>query len=534
MASASIALVAWLSAGLNFGADEWTLMAQRTGWTAADLLAPQNEHWSTLLILFYRAMLALFGLHSYLPYAIAEAFACGAVAVLVFMRIRRRWGTAPALACAAILFFYGSAAEDLLWDYQLGFAGAIACGLASLLMVESVRPGLAVTLAASVLLLLSLMWSGIGLIFLIAAGVEFSTDPRLRWALPAVAVGALTCVAWYATFGHQGTQGLTLTVSAAPAVAAFTLTGLMIGTSSLIGLPQILGLLLGLQILAVLAYRLARRWWKLGRVPGESAGAVVGVIAFFTTVGLARAVRFGFDEATASRYLLPAAVFLLPLAVEALEGVPRPRLVFGSLAAASVVMNLVAFAGFVQGRQAYLLPIKAEIAAVSSFRNAPGLDPNSVIDEQVLGSVTPAEVWHLTDAYGSPYPAYRPDQLATLPAQPLNTALDHVFASGVTMSPEGADVAAPCHSLSAGEDFRLRIPMGSSMVFSGGPAEIRMWFAGPEPQEPIKHVPAEAAPVSIGYPGPPGEYWWVSIRAVEGTDVVCSSSLDLSRPTPTR
>jgi hypothetical protein len=525
MAIASVALLGWLSVGLNFGGDEWTMMSQRMGWSAADLFSPHNEHWSTLLVLFYKAMLATFGFHSYLPYAVAVACAYAVVAVLVFVRIRQTWGTTPALACAAILFFYGNAAEDLLWDFQLGFAGALVCGLGALAIVEGARPRVLATAAASLLLVLSLMWSGLGLIFLLVAAVEFSLDRRLRWALPSVAVGALVFAVWYATFGHQGVHGLTFTVSTLPAVAAFALVGLMISTASLVGLPLIAGEVLGLQMVAVLAYRLARRWRKLGQVPPQSAAAVVGVLAFFASIGLERAGQFGIGEAASSRYLLPAAVFLMPLAVEALQDVPRPRVVFGWLAAVSLALNLFALVSFVQTRQDYLLPIKAEIAAVISFRNAPGLDPNTHIDDQLLGTLTPGEVWRLTAAYGSPYPAYTPDQLGTLPATPVNSALVDVFAAGLEVTPGGGGESAPCQSVSAGRDLRFRVPMGGSLTVAGGAAEVRMWWVGAEPLRPVKVLPGDAAPVSLKLPGPPGVYWWVGIRAVGTSDLVCAVGL---------
>ena len=64
------ALVFWLNAGRLewFYLDEWDFLAQRKATNLGDLFRPHNEHWTTVPILFYRALYFFFGLREYFPY----------------------------------------------------------------------------------------------------------------------------------------------------------------------------------------------------------------------------------------------------------------------------------------------------------------------------------------------------------------------------------------------------------------------------------------------------------------------------------
>src|SRR5207248_8608022 len=57
-----IAPLLYLGRHLTFFADDWTFIVERHFSGLAGWLAPHNEHWSTVLLLIYHALLAVVGL----------------------------------------------------------------------------------------------------------------------------------------------------------------------------------------------------------------------------------------------------------------------------------------------------------------------------------------------------------------------------------------------------------------------------------------------------------------------------------------
>src|SRR5260221_7155740 len=91
----------------------------------------------------------------------------GLTSFLLFELVRRRAGDVVGMAAVALLVVLGAGWENILWAFQISFVGSVACGLGVLLALESRR-----TLPAALLLVASLMFSGIGLVFLVAAAVR--------------------------------------------------------------------------------------------------------------------------------------------------------------------------------------------------------------------------------------------------------------------------------------------------------------------------------------------------------------------------
>ena len=85
----AVVVLVWLGLGLTFFADEWSIIADRVV-TAEDLLRPFNEHWLAVTIVVYRAMLAVVGMDSYVPYLALLAILHATVALLVYALVRRR------------------------------------------------------------------------------------------------------------------------------------------------------------------------------------------------------------------------------------------------------------------------------------------------------------------------------------------------------------------------------------------------------------------------------------------------------------
>ena len=87
-------------------------------------------------VLVYKLLFSTVGIDSYLPYRVLGlAMHCGVV-VLLFSYARRRVGDVLALAAAAAILLLGTAWQDVLWPFQIGFLGSLAAGIGALLALD--------------------------------------------------------------------------------------------------------------------------------------------------------------------------------------------------------------------------------------------------------------------------------------------------------------------------------------------------------------------------------------------------------------
>src|SRR4029077_5915683 len=141
------------------------------------------------------------GMRSYVPYMAVLLALHATSVVLLFELVRRRAGGAVAIAAALLLLVMGAAWENLLWAFQIAFVGSVACGLGALLVMDAWPRRMSL---AMVLLFGSLMFSGIGLFFWVAAPVWLFLTPTRRGDLVWLAPVAIAFVAWYLAYGHAG------------------------------------------------------------------------------------------------------------------------------------------------------------------------------------------------------------------------------------------------------------------------------------------------------------------------------------------
>ncbi len=221
----------YLSRGLTFYGDEWAIIARGGDWSIADLMRPHNEHWMLGFKLVYKALMAVFGLGTYMPYMAVTLALHVAAAAALYVYARRQTVPVIAYAIGLVFLLLGTAGEDLFMAMQINFNGSTAAGawaLVILMREPTPRHGL----IAAVLLLVSVSFSGIGLFFLAAAGAIIIVAPSLRRWWWTLAPAVLAYGAWYLAYG-RGAQG---PISRLPELIEFTRVGIANAVGQLSGL----------------------------------------------------------------------------------------------------------------------------------------------------------------------------------------------------------------------------------------------------------------------------------------------------------
>jgi hypothetical protein len=404
-------VILWLSRSFNFYFDEWDFILAAPSWTPASLLEPHNQHPSMLLIAVYAALLNTVGLRSYLPYMGVLLALHAATVVLLFELVRRRAGDLIGLAAAALLLVLGAGWENLLWAFQIGFVGAVACGLGMLIALDGRRTSRRLAVAMA-LLTASLMFSGVGLVFGVAAAVLLLTTRGRRRDVVFLLPIAIVFGAWYVAFGRSGAALSAGNVVALPLYIAW---GVGSAIAGLAGLGGPIGLPLALVGAGITAYR----WWRRRSglrstfsglrssfsIDPFALAVVAALLSFYVVAGLNRA-QLGFGQSGAGRYVYEGAALWLLLLADAARDLPwrgtwRPALVaclFLACFSNAVVLTEYAAAKTVQMQRE-----DVDLYALELVRNHPCLDPNGAVDPFVMPQVNrPDAYYRAIDRFGAP------------------------------------------------------------------------------------------------------------------------------------
>jgi len=154
-----------------FFLDDWDFLASRSAGNLGDVLRPHNQHWVTVPFLAWRALWRVFGVRSYLPYeALSVLLHVIVAALLRVVMWRAGVGAWVATIAAGTFLFFGTGAQNILSAFQIAFTGALAFGLAQLLLADHEGPldrrdwlGLGAGL-------LGLMCSGVAVAMIVAVG----------------------------------------------------------------------------------------------------------------------------------------------------------------------------------------------------------------------------------------------------------------------------------------------------------------------------------------------------------------------------
>ena len=391
------AAILWLSRGFTFYFDEWTfILPADTSWT--QYLQPHNEHPSILPRLIYAALLNTIGMRSYIPYMTVLLALHATSVLLLFELVRRRAGDLVGVVAALLLLVLGAGWENLLWAFQIGFVGSVACGLGALLVIGQ---GGSRMWLAMLLLFGSLMFSGIGLFFWIAAAIWLTLAPARRVDLLWLAPVALALGAWYAAYGHTGAPPKPVSLAGnIEVLPLYVLWGLGASVAGLIGEGGLFG-----PVLLVLAVVAIGFTWRRHRPDPFAIGVAAALVAFYVVLGLNRA-QIGYEQSGAGRYVYEGAVLWLLLLADAARGLPwrgtwRPALIaclFLACFSSSVLLYTWAVAKAEQmHREA------ADLQALAAERSDPCLDTTASVDPLVMPQVTsPPTYYRAVDRYGDP------------------------------------------------------------------------------------------------------------------------------------
>ncbi len=485
-------LLTWLSR-LTFWRDEWEPLLHRRGWSVDTFLDPIVEHLSAIPILSYKLLVSTFGMDSPAPFQLVSTTAFLLSVVLLFVYVRRRVGEWLALASALPILFLGPSWDDLLFPYQIGYFGSMACGLGALLALD--RRDRAGEVGATALLTTGLLFSNVGIPFVAGAAVEVALSrDRLRRAYVAAIPAALWGL-WYLGWGHTAPTFVSFHNFAN--LPGYVSDGLASSIATLLGLgvprdeSQVTSLDWGRPLL-VLAVGLAGwRVYRLGKAPIRLLSVLAVAITFWSLTGLNTSI---FGAPTVGRYQYVGVIGIVLVAAELARGVRigRPALVLILfVAGAATVSNFSALRDAADGLAGLAQQERGGLAALELTRGE--VDPGFVLtqensDVDYLNLVDAGSYLSAVDAYGSP--AYAPDELAAAP-EVARVAADKVFgaALGVKLAATSGSPAARCVSLRPGT------PQAVSQVPDDG---LVLQAQGRGTEVFLRRYASESFPVDLG------------------------------------
>ena len=418
MALSGAVLLHWFSR-ITFWRDEWGFLLHRRGWSVGTFLDPAGEHLSAAPILIYKLLLKAAGMNSPRPYQVVAVLVFLLSVALLFVYVRGRAGEWLALAGVLPILFLGPSWSDLLFPYQIGFFGSMACGLAALLCLD--RQTRSWDIAATVLLCAGLLFSDAGIPFVAGVAVEVGLGrDRLQRAY-IVAVPAVLWIIWYLGWGHTAQTFVSL--SNAANLPSYVLDGLSNSLASWLGLNNMMvagvdtgPLEWGRALLVVAAAIIAVRWYRLGRPTNRTLGTLAVMLGFWCVTGLNASIV---GLPTATRYVYIGVVLLVLFASEVVRDARVPvwaTAAVVAVATAAAVANFTLLRDAVPNLATIAQQERGGLAALELARDrvdpALALDPqNSDVD--YLGLLDASSYLSAVDAYGSP--AYTPAELARAP-----------------------------------------------------------------------------------------------------------------------
>lgn len=394
--------------GTTFYYDEWNFLMNRRDWTIGTFLEPHNEHLSLVPIAIYKLLFVTAGIDDYAPYRVAVLLIHLLCVALLFLLVRRRVGDVVGAIAVLPILFLGTAWQDLLWPFQIGYLGSVAAALGMLLALERrTAPG---DVAACVLIAAALASSSIGIPVAVLAFVELLARREPLKRLWLVATPVAFYLLWSLVYGNPraapGAQNglwplLRQNIPDTPgyvASAAAGAFGALTGWGIDWGRPLTILAAIGLAI-----------WLVSSRPFSPRALAVLAAAA--TYWGLTGLFRAQLNLPAESRYLYFGAILLVLLGVEFLHGVRLSNRALALLGVLALVFSLSNFGPLEDGSgglQATSGVVSAELGALELAGRS--TDPQYRPDPARAPDISAGAYFDTISELGSP--ADRPDEIA--------------------------------------------------------------------------------------------------------------------------
>ena len=479
-------------------------------------------------IAIYKVLVSTFGMDSPASFQVV-AVALFLISVgLLFVYVRARVGAWPALAAILPILFLGQAWDDLLFPFQMSLFGSMACGIGALLALDRHdRPG---DLAATGLLLGSLLFSDVGIAFVAAVALELALSrDRLRRAY-VVAAPTFLWLVWYAGWGHNANTHISFRNLAN--LTNYVPDGVATSLASLVGLSARLGdyqsspLDWGRPLLVLGVALLAWRLYVLRRPSDRLLAAVALLLGFWSLTALNASP---IAPATAGRYQYIGTILIVILAAELAKGLRVGRWVVAGIvvgAGAAALSNGYQLRDWAHGLQQVAEQERGGLGALELDRSI--VDPrfeltpqNSGVD--YLGLMDAGSYLSAADAYGSP--AYSEAELATAP-EAARVSADMVSAAILqpTISPAERVTTAGCTRTALGHGPAVQTVPRSSVILVAGPGHV---------SAALRRYASESFPVALGslargtqqlqIPPDPSPRRWVLELTGTGAVTVCKT-----------
>lgn len=321
-----------------FFRDDFLFLTGREARSLDDLFRPHNVHWSTVPVLAFRLLWAVFGFRSYVPYQ-ACVLALHLSACVLLRVIMRRVGVGPWVATAAASAFvlFGPGEQNIIWAFQIGFTGSLTFGLAQLVLADHDGPLDKRDVLGVVAGALALLSSGVGIAMAVVVSLATLGRRGFKVALLHTAPLAVMYIVWWlaerpeltSPFGRPSIHAVFDWVRSGE-IGIFLALGHYQLIATLLAVALVVGLFLAWS-------RLDRE--ALRRRASLPAAMLIGGVVFSMFSAMGRWF-LGADFARSSRYVHIGTALALPAVAVAVDAIARRWRAIGFVAAALLLVAI--------------------------------------------------------------------------------------------------------------------------------------------------------------------------------------------------
>lgn len=330
----SAVVILYLGRSLWFFYDEWNFIANRGSFNPAapSIWFPHNEHWSTLPILIYKSLFALFGLRTYFPYLLLVVLTHLVLAHLLWrFLISERSDPWIATGLTSLFLICGSFAQDtFLWAFQIGLIGALLFGFLYFQLATGEGSGPRHWILSWGSSLAALMFSGVAITLVVVTGLSLAFQKGWKRAIVFSSVPVLSYSIWFLIYGGKGLGSHPVTFRALYRLPQYIWTGLEKALEGFFAIPGSGAVFIFLTMAFV--------FWSVRSQSIRTLALASGSVFFLLTTGIVRA-EFGTDQAGAGRYGYIVVALLLSLLALGLS-----RIVAGEAPRRIAILGVIALA----------------------------------------------------------------------------------------------------------------------------------------------------------------------------------------------